>query len=44
VPLALVVVSGYLFMGEPVWHVALPVIRFNVMFASFPERPSKPLW
>jgi hypothetical protein len=27
VPLALVVVSGYLFMGEPSWHVALPVMR-----------------
>ena len=27
VPLALVVVSGYLFMGEPVWHVAFPVMR-----------------
>jgi hypothetical protein len=27
VPLALVVVGGYLFMAEPVWHVALTVMR-----------------
>ena len=40
VPLAFVVVSGYLFMSEPAWHVALPVLRAKGR--AWPWRPRMP--